>query len=375
MFERIKQIVIKEFIQMFRDPRMRMIIFVPPIIQMIIFGYAVSTDVKNIPTAVYDLDNSAASRELAGRFVNSPYFKLVKRVSTDREAEQLVNDSRVSAVLRFNPGFERDLSARRTAQLQLILDGTDSNTAAVIMTYASRIVEAYSTNILKDRAAILLSTGQLPGIDLRSRVLFNEDLVSRNFFIPGVIALIVTIITLLLTSMAIVREKEMGTIEQLIVSPIAPWELIMGKLLPFAVIGLADVVLVAVVGVFWFDVPIRGNPLVLFSSVILYLLTTLGIGLFISTIASTQQEAMMTTFLLIFPALLLSGFVFPIQNMPQGIQYLTYLNPLRYFLVIIRGVFLKGTGLGVLWPQMLALLIIGVAIISFSTLRFRKRVS
>ena len=212
-----------------------------------------------------------------------------------------------------------------------------------------------------------------PDIDLRTRSWFNENLESRNFYIPGVIVLIVTLITLLLTAMAVVREKEIGTIEQLIVSPLRPVELILGKLLPFAIIGLADAVLVTLVGVLWFHVPVRGSLLLLLACTILFLMTTLGIGLFISTLCNTQQEAMMSAFFFFFPALLLSGFIFPIYNMPTVIQYITFLNPLRYFLVIVRGIFLKGIGIEILWPQMLALLIMGIAVLTISSLRFRKR--
>ncbi|MFH1228262.1 MAG: ABC transporter permease [Planctomycetota bacterium] len=376
MFERIRQIVIKEFIQIFRDPRMRVVLFVPPILQMLVFGYVVSTDVKNIPTAIMDLDNSPASRDVIREFTYSGYFKTVELISTDRRARQLLDSSRAGAVIRFNPGFGRDLTAGRPARMQMVVDGVDSTTAAVAMTYASRIIERYSARVLKDRAgASVNAPNRFPEVDLRSRVWFNENLLSRNFFIPGVIALIITIITLLLTSMAIVKEKEIGTIEQLIVSPLRPWELIMGKLLPFAVIGLFNVLLITSVGVLWFGIPIRGSLLLLFGSAVLYLLTTLGIGLFISTIAGTQQEAMMTTFLFAFPSILLSGFAFPIHNMPEIIQYITYLNPLRYFLVILRGIFLKGAGMEVLWPQMLALLIIGSGIFILSALRFRKRLN
>jgi ABC-2 type transport system permease protein len=374
MFERIRQIIIKEFIQILRDPRMRTLLFLPPIIQMIIFGYAASTDVKNIQMAVYDLDNTPESRDLVREFTYSDYFHVKHYIYTDRAAEEMIDKSDVNTVIRFNLGFGNDLNANRQAQAQLIIDGSDSNTAAVISAYANQIMERYSSRLLDKRVQVLLNRSiRFPKIDLRTRAWFNENLLSRDFFIPGVIALIVTVVTLLLTSMAIVKEKEIGTIEQLIVSPINSWELILGKLLPFALIGLFDILLVTVVGVFWFDVPIRGNLLLLFGSAILYLLTTLGIGLFISTIANTQQEAMMTAFFFIFPAILLSGFVFPIYNMPKLIQYITYVNPIRYFLVIIRGIFLKGVGIEILWPQMMALFALGIVIFTLSTLRFRKR--
>jgi ABC-2 type transport system permease protein len=375
MFERIYHILVKEFIQIFRDPRMKAIIFIMPMIQVMVFGYAVSTDVTNIPTAVYDLDNTQASRDLIREFTASNYFRVKKYISHDKEQKRLIDESRVNAVLRINRGFARDLNAHRSAQIQLIVDGTDSNTAAVILSYSSRIIEKYSARILDGRARVILKKSEFPRVNLRSRSWFNENLESRNFYVPGVIALIVMLITLLLTSMAIVREKEIGTMEQLIVSPIKSYELILGKLTPFAIIGLVDVLLVTAVGVLWFKVPIHGNLFLLFVSSSLYLFTCLGVGLFISTVAGTQQEAMMTTFFFYFPAVLLSGFMFPIANMPKLIQWVTFLNPLRYFLVILRGLFLKGTGFEILWPQMLALLLMGLGILTLSSMRFQKRLA
>ncbi len=375
MFERIYHILVKEFIQIFRDPRMKAIIFIMPMIQVMVFGYAVSTDVTNIPTAVYDLDNTQASRDLIREFTASNYFRVKKYISHDKEQKRLIDESHVNAVLRINRGFARDLNAHRSAQIQLIVDGTDSNTAAVILSYSNRIIEKYSARILDGRARVILKKSEFPRVNLRSRSWFNENLESRNFYVPGVIALIVMLITLLLTSMAIVREKEIGTMEQLIVSPIKSYELILGKLTPFAIIGLVDVLLVTAVGVLWFKVPIHGNLFLLFVSSSLYLFTCLGVGLFISTVAGTQQEAMMTTFFFYFPAVLLSGFMFPIANMPKLIQWVTFLNPLRYFLVILRGLFLKGTGFEILWPQMLALLLMGVGILTLSSMRFQKRLA
>jgi len=376
MFERIKHILIKEFIQIFRDPRMKAVIFVMPMIQVMVFGYAVTTDVKNIPTAVYDLDNSPDSRNLIREFTYSGYFDVKKDISTDKEQKFLMDKAVVNAVIRINRGFSEDIKAHRIARFQLVVDGTDSNTASIILTYANQIVERYSSKVLSKRSKIILDRiNSFPKVELRTRSWFNENLESRNFYVPGVIALIVMLITLLLTSMAIVREKEIGTIEQLIVSPIRSFELILGKLAPFAIIGLIDALLVTLVGVLWFKVPIRGNLLLLLGSTFLYLLTTLGVGLFISTLAGTQQEAMMSTFFFYFPAVLLSGFMFPIANMPKVIQYVTYINPLRYFLVILRGIFLKGSDFHILWPQMLALLVMGVGILTLSSLRFQKRLN
>ena len=374
MFERIKSILFKEFRQVFRDPRMRTVIFVAPVIQMLVFGYAATTDVRNIPTAVYDLDNTRESRDIVREFSYSKYFNIKYYIYDDKTQKDYIDKFLVDAVIRFNHGFAKDLEAGKTAQVQLIVDGTDSNTAALILSYANKIIEGYSSRLLEGRNnASLKRIAGFPGVDLKTRAWFNENLESRNFYIPGVIALIVTLISLLLTAMAIVKEKEIGTIEQLIVSPIKPFELILGKLTPFAIIAIMDVIFVTLIGVLWFRIPIRGDPLLLLGATAIYLLTSLGIGLFISTISATQQEAMMSTFLFFFPANLLSGFMFPIANMPKLIQYITYINPLRYYLVILRGIFLKGSGINILWPQMLALFVIGIAVIMMSSLRFHKR--
>jgi len=374
MFERITTIFIKEFKQVFRDPRMRTVIFISPLLQVLIFGYAATTDVKNIPTAIYDLDNSPESRDLIRAFSYSKYFNIKYYVSDDRRARELIDRSKANVLLRFNRGFGSDLEGNKGAKIQLILDGTDSNTAGIVLSYANRIVQKYSYSRLQNYASIVLQhEAVFPGVDLKERAWFNENLESKNYYIPGVIAMIVTLTSILLTSMAIVREKEIGTMEQLIVSPIKPIELILGKMAPFAVISFIDLIFIAGIGVLWFKVPIRGSIPLLIGATSIYLLTTLGVGLFISTVSSTQQEAAMTMFLFLFPANLLSGFTFPITSMPEIIQHLTLLNPLRYYLEILRGIFLKGVGINILWPQILALLIIGTSVITLSSLRFHKR--
>jgi ABC-2 type transport system permease protein len=373
MIERIRHMLIKEFIQVFRDPKMKGVIFLMPIIQVLVFGYAVTTDVKHVATAIYDLDNSVASRELVGRFVKSGYFDIVEQVDNDARARELVDRDLARVVLRMNKGFGGDLLAGKTAELQLIVDGSDSNTAGIVLNYSARIVGEFSRQVLITRFARLRGSSAQPAmVDLQTRAWFNENLESRNFYVPGVIAIIVMLITLMLTSMAVVREKEIGTMEQIMVTPITPAEFILGKTVPFALIGFADVILITLIGVFWFDVPIRGNLPLLFAATALYLMTTLGVGLLISTVSQTQQQAMMTTFFFYFPAVLLSGFMFPIANMPVIIQWITYVNPLRYFLVIIRGIFLKGIGPGILWPQMIALAVMGLVTLWLASRRFQK---
>jgi ABC-2 type transport system permease protein len=373
MLERIKHMLIKEFLQALRDPRMKLLIFGAPIIMLLLFGYAATNDVQHIATAVYDLDNSVGSREVISRFVKSRYFDVVEYVSDDRRARELLDRGQVRVVLRMDRGFKDDLRAGRTARLQLLVDGTDSNTAGIVLGYAARITEQFSQErlqlLLKRLAGNLRQPGQ---VNLATRVWFNENLESRNYFVPGVIAILVALITLLLTSLAVVREKEIGTMEQIMVTPITPLEFILGKTVPFAIVSFVDVVVVTTVGVFWFDVPIHGSIALLLCSSALYLLTALGVGLLISTVSETQQQAMMTTFFFFMPAILLSGFIFPIANMPRVVQWLTYLNPMRYFLVLIRGIFLKGAGVAILWPQMAGMAAIGVATLWLATRRFRK---
>lgn len=373
MFQRLRQMLIKEFIQVIRDPRMRAVIFIIPAIQVLVIGYAVTMDVRHVPTAVYDLDNSVVSRELTDRFLQSEYFDLVDVIHNDREMRDTIDHGRAMMVLHFQKGFADDLHAGRTARVQVIIDGTDSNTAGIVLSYANRITSQYSRQVQLDRYSRSLGAARQPGqVQLRTRAWFNENLESRNYFVPGVIVIVVTLVTLLLTSMAVVREKEIGTMEQIMVTPITPSEFIIGKTLPFALIGYIDVFLVTLIGVFWFEVPIRGSLLLLFVSTTCYLMTTLGMGLLISTVSQTQQQAMMSTFFFFFPAMLLSGFAFPIANMPQVIQWLTLLNPMRYFLVIIRGIFLKGVNVDVLWPQLAALAAMGVVVLFLATRRFHK---
>ncbi len=370
---RIRQMLIKEFIQVLRDPRMRTVIFVIPCFQTIVIGYAVTLDVNHVPTAVYDLDRTPDSRELVARFASSGYFYVIEQIDNDARALELIDRGTVSTILRMNRGFMEDLRAGRTAELQVIVDGTDSNTAAIVVGYASRIAGDMSERILAQRLERLAGRNQPAGlVDFRTRAWFNANLESRNYFVPGVIVVVVTLVTLVLTSMAVVREKEIGTIEQIMVSPITPTEFILGKTLPFAIIGFIDVGLVTLVGAFWFEVPVRGNLLLLFAVTGLYLLTTLGCGLFISTISQTQQQAMMSTFFFFFPAMLLSGFAFPIESMPVPVQWLTLVNPLRWFLVVIRGIFLKGVGADVLWREIAILAAMGLTVLSLVSRRFRK---
>ncbi|MCU0651946.1 MAG: ABC transporter permease [Candidatus Omnitrophica bacterium] len=372
MFERAKAILIKEFKQIFRDPRMKTVIFITPLFQIILFGYAATKDINYVPTAIFDRDNTQESRELLRRFTYSKYFVPEHYIFSEAEQNWVLDKGLVSAVIHIDRGFGRNINAGKDAQVQLAFDGTDSNTAMIIMGYANTIIGTYQYDLMKEEAAASGLVTNVPSVDLKDRAWFNGNLITRNYYLPGVIATIVTMMSLLLTSMAIVKEKEIGTMEQLIVSPLKPIELIVGKLLPFAIIALTQITLITVMGVVWFHVPLRGNLLLLLFSTLIYLFTTLGIGLFISTISSTQQEAMMSVFLFYMPTMLLSGFAYPIANMPQVIQWFTFFNPLRYFMVVIRSIFLKGIGIEILWMQLLPLLIMGLIIIGLSTLRFRR---
>lgn len=375
MFERAKAILIKEFKQIFRDPRMRTIIFVTPLIQIILFGYSANKDITYVPTAIYDRDNTAESRQLLRRFTYSKYFVPEQYIFNDKEQDFVLNKGKVNVVIRIDRGFGRNLNANKDANIQLAFDGTDSNTAMIVMGYANTIMGDYQQSLLREKADVAGFLNSAPSVGLKDRAWFNGNLISRNYYLPGVIAVIVTMMSLLLTSMAIVKEKEIGTMEQLTVSPLRPLELILGKLLPFAAIALIQVLLITTLGVLWFHLPLRGSILFLLFSTCIYLFTTLGIGLFISTISATQQEATMSVFLFYMPTVLLSGFAYPISNMPKIIQWFTFINPLRYFMEVTRSIFLKGVGIEVLWPQLLPLLAIGIVVITLSSLRFRKGLS
>ena len=360
MWERIREILIKEIRQTFREPRMRVMLFIPPMVQLIVFGFAVNLDVDHVRLAWQDGDRTPASRELLAGFQGSGRFEVVALPVSDAESARLLDEGEVQAVLHVLPGFARDLERRRTPAVQMLIDGTNSNTASLVSGYAAEILSRYGSP-------------KAPAVEARTRVWFNPDLKSRFYFVPGVLVNIIMIVTVMLTALAIVREKEIGTMEQLMVTPVRPIELMLGKTLPFALVGIVQVFLVTGVALLVFKVPFRGSALLLLGCSALYLMSTLGTGLFISTISQTQQQAMMSMFFFVMPAFMLSGFAFPIQNMPEVVQWLTYLNPLRYFMEIVRGIFLKGTGMATLWPQMVALGIFGASVLTLSALRFRKK--
>ena len=379
MWERVGVILRKEFIQTLRNPRMRFLLFLPPVLQLIIFGYAVTLDVDTARIAWMDMDNTPESRALLARFQGSGHFDVVKQAWSEQDVQNILDHGEAHAVVRVLPNFARDLTRGRATEVQVLVDGTNSNTASLVSAYASQVIGAFSQDEAphpKGVGATAVVLGSTPGtaglVTARPRVWFNPDLRSRNYFVPGVAANILMMITLMLTGQAIIREKEIGTMEQLMVTPMRPIELMLGKTLPFALVGIIDMIIITVAALVIFQVPFRGNFFLLMFCAILFLMTSLGAGLFLSTISHTQQQANMMSFFFTTPAFMLSGFTFPIRNMPVVVQYLTYLNPLRYFMEIVRGVFLKGVGADILWPKMVALAVYGILVLGLSALRFRK---
>jgi len=374
MLARLKQMLIKEFIQVFRDKRTRFVLFGPPIIQMLVFGYAATFEIYHVPTVVLDLDHSQESREFLSRFSSSPYFNVQRQLTDQRQIADSVDRGQATVAIELRAGFAENLRKGQAAPVQVVVDGTNSNTALIALGYINQIAARFAREYTQDRmgrtAPQLVSL--MPQVQLEQRPWYNEDLRSRWFFVPGVIGSLTLVLVTTLTAFAVVREREIGTLEQIMVTPIRPSEFILGKTLPFFLIGLLDVSLIATVGTFWFQIPFRGNILVLLAGAVLFLLCMLGVGLLISTVSSTQQQAMVTAFFFIMPAITFSGFGFPIATMPQWLQYLTYASPLRYFLVVLRGTYLKGVGFDILWPQMLAMAAMGVGLLTVAVMRFHK---
>jgi len=374
MFGRLKQMLIKELIQVVRDKRTRFILIGPPIIQMLVFGYAASFEVRNVSTVVVDLDNSQQSRELVSRFTSSPYFKVKQQLGSAREAHDLIESGGATLALEIDSGFAQKLEKGITAPVQLIVDATNSNTAIIASGYVSQVALGFAQQAQRDRIDHIAPqlSGQLLSVQLQQRPWYNPDLRSRWFFVPGVIGSLTTLLVITLTSFAVVREREIGTLEQIMVTPIRPVEFILGKTLPFFLIGLFDALLIGVVGTFWFQIPFRGHVTVLLFGAVLFLICMLGVALLISTVSSTQQQAMVTSFFFIMPTITFSGFGFPISAMPQWMQTFSYAIPLRYFLIVLRGTYLKGVGMDVLWPQMAAMAGIGVGLLALAISRFHK---
>ncbi|HOC41624.1 MAG TPA: ABC transporter permease [Thermoanaerobaculales bacterium] len=356
-------ILVKELLQLRRDPRILPILFIAPVIQLTILGYAATTDVRRVELAVCDLDRTAASRDLVRRFTGSSYFRLVASVDEQRDLDRWLDSGRARIALTIPAGFSADREAGRGADVQLVADGSDAMAGTLGLSYAQGVLEQVAE-----------SEGLRLPVELRPKVLYNPDLVSRNFMVPAVLAMILMIMTMMLTSMALVREIELGTMEQLLVTPLKPGAIIAGKLVPYALVGAVEILTAMPVVLLWFRVPLRGSLAVLALLTAPFMLCTLGLGLLVSTLSRTQQQAMMiSTFVFMLPQIYLSGFVFPIQNMPRAFQAITYAVPLRYYVEVLRGVFLKGVGLEVLWRQGLVMLALGTVILALARIRFRQR--
>jgi ABC-2 type transport system permease protein len=374
MFTRIYHILIKEFIELWRDKWGRFRLIVPPLLQMLLFGYAATFEVYQVSTIVLDLDHSQESRELISRFTFSNRLNVVEVARSQHDIDASIERGDAAVALVVHPGFAALLRKGQQAPLQAIVDGTNSNSALIALGYVNTIAGQFAQDYAADLAQ---RVGGAQGsrqiqVSLEHRPWFNPGLNDRWFFVPGVIGTLTLVIIVNLTAFAIVREREVGTLEQIMVSPIRPSEFILGKTVPFFIVGLGEVALIAGTGMLWFGVPFVGNPLILLLGTALYLLSTLALGLLISTVCATQQQAFATNFFVLNPFFILSGFSFPITSMPQVLQWFTYLNPLRYFLVIIRGTFLKGIGMDVLWPDLLALAVLAAILLTVSILRFRK---
>jgi len=375
MIHRLKQMLIKEFLQMLRDPRMRMVIFGMPVIQMVVMAFALTTDVTDIPTAVLDMNKTPSSRELISDFTAGGYFQIVQMATSPKEIAGLLDNAIVRAVIYIPSNFEQTITKGSTAKVQVLTDGTDSNTTAIVQGYAGGIIQAYSNRKLGRR---MEKQGIKPMpvlVDTIARAWFNTNQESKYYFVPSLIAVMLFLFSLLLTSIGIVKEKEIGTIEQVMVTPIRKIEFILGKTIPYMVTGYISMTIMLCVAFMVFNIQVKGSLLLLYALSGLYLFGNMGIALMISASASTQQQAMLTSFLILMPCVMLSGFMFPIKNMPDLVQHVTYLNPMRWYLEILRGIVMKGVGIRVLWPAIAGQAALAFTFITLAWARFSKTLS
>ncbi len=374
MNSRLASILRKEFIQITRDKRTLVIILIIPIMQLFLLGYSATSDVRNVPLAVFDQCRCAESRSLQEAYRTADYFQLVYMVGSEDEIRLLIEQGKVRAGLIIPPDYNTAL-AQGKAEVAFILDGSDATAGSTALSAATLIGQSHATRLMIQRLESLGvdASNFQPPLQVRTRVWYNPDLVSSHFMIPGVIGMILYAITSILTATAVVRERERGTIEQLIVTPIRPWELVVGKILPYAILAFINTLEVLAIGHWWFGMPVRGDLSLILACSGLLVLSGLGIGLFASTIANTQQEAMLTVWMTLLPGIFLSGFFFPLEAMPQFLQWISYVIPLRYYLIIIRALLIKGVGAGPIWTEILALALFGIAIMSAASVRFRKR--
>lgn len=368
----------KEFLQFKRDKRMFAVILIAPVVQLIFLGYAATLDVKDVKTVVWDQDRSETSREFLEKYEKSGYFTLQYNVTSYNEISNLIDNGEVVMAMIIPPDFEKDVLSGRTTKLQTIFDGSDGNKALIAAGYSQGITISFGSNIINElierSGRKNLPSMKIPVIEAETRAWYNPDLITRNYMLPGIVGLLIMVVTINLTSLAIVKEREIGTFEQLIVTPLKAYQIIIGKLVPFSILGFVSITIVMTVMRFWFGIEVKGSVPLLYFSALLFMLSTLGLGLFVSTISKTQQQATMTSFFgVMMPMIYLSGFSFPIENMPAWVQYITYFIPLRYFITIVRGIILKGVGFDELYDQFLALFIFGIVILALSSLRFNKK--
>jgi len=374
--QQILFLIRKEFIQVFRDRAMIFIIFVMPLVQVLLLGSAVSTDIKHIKTIICDLDRTPSSRELVRRFQHTRYFDIQFIETNQKNITTYIDQGKATIAIVIPTRFEKDLTRNQSPTVQILVDGQDSNSSLIAMGYANRIVQAFSLEKLQhDLVRNPKTARQIHLVEPETRIWYNPNLEAKNYMIPGIVVILLTAVTTLLTALGLVREKEIGTLEQLMVTPIKSYQLMIGKTVPFAILGLIEITFAIAVAKLWYQIPIQGNLLLFFSFALIFMFTTLGVGMFVSTISKTQQQALFLAWFFMVFAVLMSGFMFPIENMPQVMQYLTYINPVRYFITIVRELFLKGSGLSYLWLQGLIMTIFSIMIITFSAIRFQKRVS
>lgn len=370
---KILHIIKKEFLQIRRDRPMMALLFLVPIIQLLILGYAVSTDVKNISLAVCDMDNTSISRELIDRFRNSKYFRLRYYERSEGRIGKYLDDGRASMALVIPRRLSNNLAQSMPSRIQILVDGQDSNTSTVALGYVQGILENYLKNRLSNAGTELYGQG-LHLIEPDIRIWYNEDLKASHFMIPGIVVFLITMVTSLISAMGLVREKEIGTLEQLVVSPLKKHEILIGKMIPYSMVGYIELVLGVGFARIWYGIPILGNLGLFALFILVFLFTTLGIGLLVSASAQTQQQAMFMTFFLLFFFIVMSGFIFPIENMPRIMRILSYLDPMRYLILATREIFIKGAPLRFLYSQGLALVAFSAVIFTFSVWRFQRRI-
>ncbi|TKB28584.1 ABC transporter permease [Desulfopila sp. IMCC35006] len=375
MLQRLYRMLIKEFLQMLRDPRMRVVIFGMPVIQLTIMAFALTTDVTDIRLAVLDMDKTPASRELISAFTAGNYFRITDNLMSEREITPLLDRSDVRAVLQIPFGFSKDILTEQTAGVQLITDGTDSNSTSIALGYAGFIVSDYNDKRLAERLGRKGTTISPVQITTESRAWYNTNQESKFYYVPALIATMLYIFSLLLTSIGIVREKEIGTIEQVMVTPIRGIEFILGKTIPYMITGYITMSIMLIVAFFLFGVHVRGSLLLLYGLTGIYLAGNMGIALLISGSAATQQQALLTSFLILMPSVMLSGFMFPISNMPDPVRYATVINPMRWYLDILRGIVMKDVGISALWPAIVAQTVLSVTFLTLAISRFKKTLS